>query len=134
MTHLALHTNTHDRRVIMMFCMIALVQVFNSHTPIYNPHLRMGDFYNTSVQSDQMRCLDETMGCFPQPFVKRHIPAAPPGYTVVIDASVTGASAQQVLSQLVYGGFMDEMTRSATNQVCAEQVLSRTDSLWSPAC
>ena len=52
------------------------------------------------------------------------MPAAPPGYTVVIDASVTGVRAQQVLSQLVYGGFMDDTSRSATVQVRAAQVSS----------
>ena len=97
----------------------------------------MGDFYNTSVESEEMRCIDKTVGCFPKPFMRRDMPAAPPGYTVVIDASVTGVRAQQVLSQLVYGGFMDDTSRSATIQVgdcrplhpnkslASKQVLSR---------
>ena len=42
---------------------------------------------------------------------------APPGYTVVMDASVTGVRAAQVMEQLARGGFMDEAARRATFQV-----------------
>ena len=112
-----------------MKVVVLLVQVFNPHTPIYNAEERMSDFYNTSVESGEMRCLDKTLGCFPRPFTTRNVPAAPPGYSVVIDASVTGVRAQQLLSQLVYGGFMDDTTRSATVQVRVRQLTHVSDHL-----
>jgi len=42
---------------------------------------------------------------------------APPGYTIVVDASVTGVRAAQLMEQMKSGGFMDEATRQATVQV-----------------
>eukprot|EP00959_Pyramimonas_sp_CCMP1952_P467384 9491520-Pyramimonas_sp.AAC.1 len=55
--------------------------------------------------------------CIGRPFWNQEVPAAPPGYTVLLDASVTGSRMQQLLDQLEYGGFMDDTSRRAVVQV-----------------
>eukprot|EP00959_Pyramimonas_sp_CCMP1952_P215168 4502375-Pyramimonas_sp.AAC.1 len=66
-----------------------------------------------------MKCVGGTQTCHPMPFAMRDVPAAPEGYSVVLDARVTGTRMQMLLGQMMHGGFMDNVTRGATAQVLA---------------
>ena len=110
----------------MHLAAMAATQVFNHATKLYNALMQMEDFYNTTIGSDQMRCLDDQRGCFPQPFAMRDVPAAPPGYTIIVDASVTGVRAAQLIEQMMSGGFMDDGARRATMQVTSPEKLVRS--------
>eukprot|EP00959_Pyramimonas_sp_CCMP1952_P037990 794997-Pyramimonas_sp.AAC.1 len=57
------------------------------------------------------------MGCLPAPFAWRDVPTAADGYTVIIDGRMTGVRANELLALMEQGGFMDNLTRSATAQV-----------------
>ena len=93
-----------------------MAQVFNDHSPLYDPAALLEKFYNTSEGSDQVVCMRES--CSGRPFRTRNVPAAPSeGYTVVLDAGITGSRCQLLVDQLIYGGYMDKSTRSMLVQV-----------------
>eukprot|EP00959_Pyramimonas_sp_CCMP1952_P465570 9488531-Pyramimonas_sp.AAC.3 len=80
-----------------------MAQVFNDHSPLYDPAALLETFYNTSEGSDQVVCMRES--CSGRPFRTRNVPAAPSeGYTVVLDAGITGSRCQLLVDQLIYGG------------------------------
>jgi len=78
--------------------------VFYPNSRLYRADVDMEAFYNTSEGSDQMNCLGDS--CPPKGFTYRDVPVAPPGYTVMIGAGLTGQRANELIEQLLYGGYM----------------------------